>query len=195
MYVITDGTQYLAMEKTVYCVTPDFSLAYRWKAEEKARNMLKCPPKIIKNKGFFVQEVAAARQSIAVKPEQAVALADCGIPEITRMLDEVKALIGKMENVTKLWAECNMNISYQDKLQEDLLHQLEFESIAHGNGMHIAAQLKAVRVKRRAYKDMLIMFDQVMGVTPAQASIHCLDTKQQKLLARLYAPRTNEVFQ
>ena len=188
-YVVTNGTLYMT-KCTGKSVGP-MERAYRWNKQEAASNQAEQMNKRDKASVWRAELVEGTSDIQTFNPE---ALAVNSVPEFREMLDALFHCVQSMETVKEMMNRCVSELSKQDKIQEDLLHKIEFESLGGGNGAHLCSLLQKCRQKRRGYKDMLTLIQFVANTTISGISVAELTEIKDRLGGRLYKTRTNQVF-
>lgn len=188
-YVVTNGTLY--MTKCAGKSVGPKEKAYLWKKQEAASNQAEQMNKRDKVSVWRAELVEGTADTQTFNPE---ALAVNSVPEFREMLDALFRCVQSMETVKEMMNKCVNEISNQDKIQEDLLHKIEFESLGGGNGAHLCSLLQKCRQKRRGYKDMLTLIQFVSNKSISGISVAELMEMKDRLGGRLYKTRTNQVF-
>lgn len=77
------------------------------------------------------------------------------IKKKTELSEEINSFLQLLARVQAQAEESYLTEMEMERLQQDLLHQLELEDTSYHNRAHIASQLKQCRTKRRIAKDFL----------------------------------------
>lgn len=188
-YVVTNGTWY--MTKCSGRSLGRIEQAYHWKTRQAAETQAAQMKKSCLDSSWRVEEVASD------EPIQVFDTEDRAIktsPEFIEMTHAVYDCVHSIGKIREMIDQCSRGLSQQDKIQEDLLHKIEFESMGRGQGAHLCTLLRDCRKKRRGYKDMLVMLQGISMATVGTLSAESLDHIQSKMDNRLYTPRSNDVF-
>lgn len=188
-YIVTNGTMYMT-QCAGKSVGPR-EKAYRWKKQEAASNQAEQMNKRDKVSVWRAELVEGAADVQTFNHE---ALAVNSVPEFREMLDALFRCVQSMETVKEMMNKCVNEMSNQDKIQEDLLHKIEFESLGGGNGAHLCSLLQKCRQKRRGYKDMLTLIQSISNMAISGISVAELTEMKDRLGGRLYKTRTDKVF-
>lgn len=216
-YVITNGETYIRRSATnQYIPTDKSEHATWWHDVEKAGNILRTLPKILRTRGYYVDKMPESLRESLVKIDApteeeikqaedkpsdfavtlgaSAALATCGVQEVEDMYREVMSMVSVIERLAQMQKTCGERIEEQQKIQEDLLHRVEFETGNCSAGWKLFSALRACRKTRRAYKDLSILLSSLhmdtLGALVKQGADQC----EAALSARLYRPRSNAVF-
>jgi len=108
-----------------------------------------------------------------------------GMGQASALLKEIGAGPISISRMGELMRLCQVGVEEENRVQEDLLHRIEFESGAKGNAARLCAQMKACRMRRRAYKDAEDTLKR-MFTSPADP----IDPSRE----RFYRPRSFSVF-
>ena len=189
-FMVTNGSQYMTK-----CSGNSFGTkeqAFCWKTQKAAASqadlMNKAHPET-----FWHTEMVNGTPHIQVFDIEDRAFKT--LPEFVQMTHALYDCVHSMGRVKDMIDQCARGLSEQDKIQEDLLHKIEFESAGRGQAAHLCVLLRECRKKRRGYKDMLTMLQSVSTVAIKEVSAESLDNIQAKMNGRMYAPRSKEVFQ
>lgn len=68
-------------------------------------------------------------------------------------------------NIENDWKFLNSELSRLDKMQDDLLHQIEFQNFNAAQGYKLAKVLKTVRNQRRIVKNEIEIFHSLRNIT------------------------------
>ena len=195
-FVITNKLYYIARKNCMYQPVSKIDMAVHFNSRTTAENILQQLPKVLRGKGYAVEEVqeeAKALEKTGIIWKTAP-LIECGVPEVEEMAKKLETAVNCMSEMGKMIAACRDGIMKQSKIQEDLLHAMEYESGARGNAAHLFSQMQKCRKARRAYNDMYGVLDQLKDVTAISMQSNYLQTRQQLLDKRMYTPRSDEVF-
>lgn len=188
-YVVTNGTLYMSQ-----CCGKKVGAkenAYCWKTEQAAASQAAQTNLREKTSAWHVEVVDGFP---SLQSFDATTLAVKSMPEFKDMMDTLYGCVHSIGLIKDMIQRCANGLSEQDKIQEDLLHKIEFESGGRGQGAHLCALLRECRKKRRGYKDMLTMLQSVGSTAISNISPDCLEKTQAKLDNRTYATRTDQVF-
>lgn len=199
-FVITNKLYYIARKNCMYQPVSKIDMAVRFDSRTTAENILQQLPKVLRGKGYAVEEVPEAEKTPDPVPEKTgiiwktAPLIECGVPEVEEMAKKLETAVNYMSEMGKMIAACRDGIMKQSKIQEDLLHAIEHESGARGNAAHLFSKMQKCRKARRAYNDMYGVLDKLKDVTALSMQSNYLQTRQQLLDSRKYTPRSDEVF-
>ena len=199
-FVITNTLYYIARKNCMYQPVSKIDMAVHFDNRLSAENILKQLPKVLRGKGYAVEEVQEEAKAPDPAPEKAgiiwktAPLIECGVPEVEEMAKKLETAVNCMSEMGKMIAACRDGIMKQSKIQEDLLHAMEYESGARGHAAHLFSQMQKCRKARRAYNDMYGVLDGLKDVTAISMQSNYLQTRQQLLDKRMYTPRSDEVF-
>ena len=188
-FIVTNGSLYLTK-----CSGKNFGCkeqAFRWKTQKAAASQADLMNKEDKT-SFWHTEMENGTPDMQVFDVEERAFKTS--PEFVEMTNALYDCVHSMGRVKEMIDQCSRGLSEQDKIQEDLLHKIEFESTGRGQGAHLCVLLRECRKKRRGYKDMLTMLQGVSTVAISKVSAESLDSIQAKMDGRVYAPRSKEVF-
>lgn len=200
-YVLTNGLYYVGQQNKQWQPVGKLEYASMWTDPTKAANVLKSLPPLLRNRGYRIEEKEVeappanegsaikqiSQQSFPSKP-----LSRCGVPEVEQMMRQMSAHIVAVSEIRMMMQNCESKVNEYNKIQEDLLHKMEFSTGAHGQAAHIFAEMHRCRQTRRVYKDMYALIQSVMTMTSIPDGY--LDAYQAKLSSRTYNPRSQEVF-
>ena len=204
MYYITNGLYYISLINSQYQPVAKAELATTWKEKKKASNILKSAlPVVLRNRGYHIVEIDEKKEAkeektaspVVVQKRQYVSkpLRKCGIPEVEEMIKKIDTTVGTIANIAEMSRICADAMSKQDRIQEDLLHRMEFESGAKGQGAHMFAEMQKCRRRRRVYKDMLELLNYIGGMM-GSVTTDAVEQFEKKLETRTYVPRSEEAF-
>ena len=200
-FVITNKLYYIARQNCMYQPVSKIEMAVHFDHRQAAVNILQQLPKVLRGKGYAVEEVLPeAQEALPAAQKEPIAwksapLRACGIPEVEEMARKLENAASFMDEWGRMVAACRDGIMQQSKIQEDLLHAMEFESGARGKAAHLFSRMQKCRKARRAYMDMYNVLSGMGDMTAKSFQPHYLETRQQVLDQRVYAPRSQEVFQ
>lgn len=190
-YIVTNGSKYMAhYSGKRFC--DQASAAYRWKTEEAAAAQAKQMNHVDRSHAWHAEMVDGVAELQAF---DANTLYIKSSPEFLGMVDELCGCVRTIAHVKEMIEKCTAGMSEQDRIQEDLLHKIEFEYGGKGNGAHLCSLLHQCRQKRRGYKDMLIMLQTIGNTTIANMDEQSLMEVQDKLSNRKYQTKSDSVFQ
>lgn len=195
-FVITNKLYYIARKNCMYQPVSKIDMAVHFDNRLSAENILKQLPKVLRGKGYAVEEAKAPviEQKNTGLAWKSAPLKECGVPEVEEMARSLENAAGFMNEWGKMVASCRDGIMKQSKIQEDLLHAMEFESGAKGHAAHLFSRMQKCRKARRAYADMYDVLSGMGDMTPKTFPTKYLQTRQQVLDSRMYTPRSDEVF-
>jgi hypothetical protein len=111
------------------------------------------------------------------------------------LLDTVNAFSKSIKNLKSLKVYYTMKLSEYDKMQEDILHKIEFEEMVGLRAICLMKQLKEVREKRREIKDkftLITTLEKAGAINVAKL----VDKYNNNLETRTYSPRVlKELFE
>lgn len=183
MYAIYNNATFIAKTaRSQLVAVSDSAQALQWKAPVKANNVVKSLPKTLRGKGYRVVQVenGVVQQEFSSPP-------DVGIET---MREALEAYLSSAASLRAMYESCRAGFVYYERLQQDLLHQLELGDPAIGNLTHLGAELRKCRVARRKYKDMLSMLHELLSRGPSGVPETYLDDKLAAFSGRQYAMRT-----
>ena len=189
-YIVTNGSKYKADCSGKRCCDKA-SEAYRWKTEEAAVTQANQMNRVDKSSVWHVEMVDGVS---AIQMFDANMLSIKSSPEFVGMVDELRRCVLTIAHVKSMMEKCTEGISEQDRIQEDILHKIEFEYGGKGNGAHLCSLLHQCRKKRRGYKDMLIMLQTIGHTTIANMDEKSLADVQDKLSNRKYHTKSSSIF-
>lgn len=73
----------------------------------------------------------------------------------TKLSEQISAFLKLIDATEQAYPYIEEQLTTQDKLTQDYLHQLELENLKYKDRAKVATQLSLNRKKRRAYKDSL----------------------------------------
>jgi len=203
-YVITNGLYYITRRNNVYSPVTQLSLATAWEERDKAANVAASSlPKVLRGRGYRVEkadcapvQVVMAAKRKAVKPDEKTFRKEKvrSVAEVTAMLKEIDSAASCISKIGEMMRICEAGETEENNVQQDLLHKIEFESCGKGNGARLCAQLRKCRLRRRAYKDMQTFLREIFSMPANAITPEYLDTRRKELLARVYSPRSKDVF-
>ena len=206
-YVFTNGTRYLARSKNGFYPTDTVFSASMWDNEQKAKNLFSSVPPVLKKQGYHLEAIDLNPRPVAETPKeepkpltpeaiswQALPLASCGVPEVEKYVARINDMVATMGDVNKMMRKCREEVAKEDRIQQDLLHKIEFESGRGGVGMRMYSSLRSCRRRRRAYKDLMTVLGGLHDMISDQVNDGYLEKKQEELNSRLYTPRSTEVI-
>lgn len=94
--------------------------------------------------------------------------------------EKIKAFLDLVEECQQLNSIARQGISDEEKLQQDLLHAIEFETNSKKRGP-IDTKLHRCRVARRRYKDLFAVTDEIVQFFQEQQHKKTLDQMRQLL--------------
>lgn len=207
-FVFTDGkNNYLARSRNGFHPVSTVFAASIWETEQKARNLYAMVPPVLKKQGYHLEAIDLNPRPAAEQPKpeernltpaavtwQALPLASCGVPEVEAYVQKITTMVQTMADVQKMVRTCKDEVAKQERIQQDILHKIEFESGHAGVGLKMYSDLRHCRRRRRAFKDLMAVLTGVKGMLPEEVSVGYLEKKQAELSDRLYSPRSEEVF-
>lgn len=194
-YVLTNGQFYVTQPSAQrYSYDTDPHNAAIFPTEKKAANVLsRTLPKNFKSHGYRPRLVdfpdnavpdSGPIKMIRLHIEQDP-LEQRNMGQAAAVLQEISAGPLSVSRMGELMRLCRMGVEEEDRVQEDLLHRIEYESGAKGNAARLCAQMKACRMRRRAYKDAENTLKRMFTAPGAP-----IDPDRP----RLYRPRSLAVF-
>lgn len=211
-YVLTNGLYYISYRNKLYTPCTKEELATVWDKKEKAENVALCLPKPLRKQGYLALWIGeepkatpiaqtqatpfpSPKKQEAVYAKPAFVLGKTGIKPLDDIFSSFCGMADTLADLQNMRAACEAGVRGEDLIQQDLLHKIEFESGAKGNAAHLCTQLKSCRLRRRAYKDMLLLIDGAATDTKPESWTGYVHNKVHELYSRTYAPRTEGVFQ
>ena len=189
-YIVTNGFQY--MTKCSGNSLGPKEQAYCWKTQRAAETQVtvknRCHPEF----SWRVEEVKSEDATLQVFDTEDRAFKNS--PEFVKMAEVLYDCVHSIGRIKEMIEQCSRGLSEQDKIQEDLLHKIEFESTGRGQAGHLCVLLRECRKKRRGYKDMLTMLQGVSTVAINNVSTESLNNIQERMNGRMYSTRSKEVF-
>lgn len=173
-YYIGCGNGYIEQQKdNSFSYTTVEANAYPFKTESAARNVMKCLPKMLTNRGLFIIKEKEP-QTQTPEPVPASAVEKLSINADT-LSEELQSLFGSLNGFSNTLISCwNNKQAYEeavdkaDKETLDLLHTIEFEKFDVVKGYRLVKQLQNIRKVRRQYKDNLKLIAAIekLNLTP-----------------------------
>ena len=163
-----------------------------------AQNAACSLPKAFQNLGYRVvvlpDSAVAPKQPVTVLPGQDPLLdADLyAFPDVKEIVRQISAYVDGLSSMKRLLEHCNQESAMQDRVQEDLLHRIEFESMKAGNVAHLGSLLHKCRVKRRVYKNLAQMLHELTTLAPDQVPDSYVSQKAIAMASRTYKLRAEE---
>lgn len=203
-YVITNGQYYITRTRSGYTYGEDLDKAAVFPTEKKARNLITHNlPRNFRAFGYrpMLMKVPDSALPGSLRM-QAVRIHIEQDPLARRNMDQVAVLLRELANagnlsvvrIGEMMRVCSAGIEEENRIQEDLLHKMEFESGARGNGARLCAQMKACRTRRRAYKNLGIALRRLFS-SPRGADVQqSLAAIMEDISTCVYRPRSTAVF-
>jgi hypothetical protein len=111
------------------------------------------------------------------------------------LLDAANAFSKNIKNLKSLKTYYTMKLSEYDKMQEDILHKIEFEEMVGLRAICLMKQLKEVREKRREIKDKFTLITTLEKAGAINVT-NLIDKYNSNLETRTYSPRVlKELFE
>ena len=189
-YVITNGLYWLSNKTGQWSPVSKQELAKTWETEDRAKNQLAYIPKVLRGRGYRVEAVQADVAPTIVKIPQAATIQKCGVKEVEDIFKELNGAVKTLSSLKEMCIAAQNGLAEQNKLQEDLLHKIEFLSGAKGQAAHMFAELQACRRKRRHYKDLIDLCNTL--ATMSKIPPDYIEKWQKGIANRKYTPRSNE---
>ena len=204
-YVITNGLYYIARYNSKsFSPVSKLSMATGWMDKQKAENVLNISlPKMLRGRGYRVQMADCAPVQVVgmaskvITPDKQQELREEKLrstEEVTAMIKEIDSAATSISRIGEMMKMCDAGEAHEDNVQQDLLHKIEFESCAKGNGAKLCSQLRKCRLRRRAYKDMKAFLLEIFSLPANAITPEFLESRRKELLSRVYMPRSTNVF-
>jgi hypothetical protein len=115
--------------------------------------------------------------------------------KFNNLLDTANAFSKSIKNLKSLKTYYTMKLSEYDKMQEDILHKIEFEEMVGLRAICLMKQLKEVREKRREIKDKFTLITTLEKAGAINVT-NLIDKYNSNLETRTYSPRVlKELFE
>jgi len=189
-YTITNGLYWLSNRSGQWSPVSKRELAKTWDTEDHAKKQLSIIPKVLRGRGYRVEPVEAEVVPTAVSVPQTATIKECGIKEVEAMFGELSGAVKTLSSLKDMCIVAQNGLAEQNKLQEDLLHKIEFMSGAKGQAAHMFAELQMCRRKRRHYKDLIDLCNTLS--TMSKIPPDYIEKWQAGIAKRKYMPRSNE---
>lgn len=141
--------------------------AFPFKTLSAAKNVIKCAPKWLTNRGLFIIIEKEDEPKVISEAEPLSVDSETLSKELQSILE---AFNGFSTELTTCWNNkeaYEAAVSNADKETLDLLHEIELEKFNVVEGYHLAKRLQDIRKVRRQYKDnlrLIAMIDE-LGLT------------------------------
>lgn len=202
-YVITNGQFYVARGQSGYTYGEDLGKAVVFPTEKKARNLLAHNlPRNFRTFGYHPMlmnvpdsALTGSRRMMAVRIHiEQDPIAERNLDQVSAIFREINTGNLSVSRIGEMLRVCSAGIEEENRIQEDLLHKMEFESGARGNGARLCSQMKACRTRRRAYKNLGIVLRRLFS-SPRDADVQqSLAAIMEDVGVRVYRPRSTAVF-
>lgn len=158
MYIISNGEHWLRIADNGGFVSTDkINMAACFMERTKAENAVKNLPKSLKNLGFFVEEICTETTGgMRVRPEIKIETPE-EYPSYEIVLSTTKNFINMKEYLISSESSLELQLTYLEHLQNDILHSIEFYNMNACEGFKMYKRLQEVRRERRKIKDLLLI--------------------------------------
>ena len=196
-YALYNENYYLKSHGSSWKKTDSILEAKIYKDREKAVNVAYSLPKQWKEQGFHMVEIPDAP---LISPIQKLSRDELeqslqSSPEVLEMVQKLCKFVDGIGELKTMCQTCREKVSFYDKMQEDFLHRIEFESMASGNVAHLGSMLHKCRVQRRIYKNMSFVIYGLISQVPLEVPESYVEDKAITLSSRSYTMRTEEAKQ
>lgn len=188
MYVITNHKIYISQGPNNTATTPAIEKAAIYTTKEKAENAFKNLPKTFRNIGFVVKELEPEENNIVQWNYDEYIDEHC--------LDDIEDKVSSLQYFLRhVYAQ---KIVAEQQLQEvekeilDIEHAAEFYNLNAASGYKIYKMLHEARLKRRKYKDQLMIIEIIMDGNIGDISNGITAKRIKGLNNRKYRPRVLE---
>lgn len=195
MYAIFNGDYFLKQDRGYLVPVKQACNALQWKEQKPAANMVKNLPKHLRGKGYSVVEVPETmkqvqRSEIEAKTPTSAWDKSTSPDQADVFYSRIEQYVESASQLTEIFKACREALVWQERKQLDLLHKLEFESMANGNVAHLGAELRKCRILRRKYKNMLSILSDLYFAQPYKVEKNYMEKKESVLSGRSYQCRT-----
>ena len=196
-YALYNNEYYLKTNGSSWQPVKDVLQAKTYKEKDKALNVAMSLPKLFREKGYHMVEIPEVP---LISPLRQLSMDELtqelqSSPEVLSMVKKLCHFVDEISDLKSMFQACREKVSFYDKLQEDFLHRIEFESMASGNVAHLGSLLHKCRVQRRIYKNMAFVINDLATQMPMDVSPSYVADKAIMLSSRSYTMRTEEAKQ
>lgn len=200
-YAIYNNEYYLTTSPQGFLPVKTAVKAKTWSNKAAADAALRALPKTMRNLGYYVmlmsdQTVKEEPVSLPHLPDGAIRQEEESLlsvyPDVKDIVHSITSYVDSIANLRSLLDQCQNEVEFQNKVQEDLLHRIEFESMACGNVAHLGSMLHKCRTKRRIYKNLEQMLYELTTKRPEEIENDYVSMRAVALASRKYQLRAEE---